>query len=208
MLPKVESSLRALEGGAAQGPHHRRARAARDPARGVHARRHRHRDRPVEGGSAMDTQGTLDRKVARGEAPDGVVDAPHGTAKRPLALVRGEGVRVWDSDGKEYLDFTGGIAVTALGHSHPRGGGHHPRAGGHAAARLQPLPHPAADPPRQAALRALLRRPRLLLATRARRPTRPRIKLARKWAKEHGGQRPRRHHHACAAASTGARWPP
>ena len=42
-------------------------------------------------------------------------------AKRyPIALVRGEGWRVWDSDGKEYLDFTGGIAVTALGHSHPR----------------------------------------------------------------------------------------
>jgi acetylornithine/N-succinyldiaminopimelate aminotransferase len=42
-------------------------------------------------------------------------------AKRyPVALVRGEGVRVWDSDGKEYLDFTGGIAVTALGHSHPK----------------------------------------------------------------------------------------
>jgi len=29
--------------------------------------------------------------------------------------VRGEGSRVWDSNGKEYLDFTGGIAVTALG---------------------------------------------------------------------------------------------
>ncbi|HYS92750.1 MAG TPA: acetylornithine transaminase, partial [Candidatus Acidoferrales bacterium] len=42
-------------------------------------------------------------------------------AKRyPVALVRGEGWRVWDSDGKEYLDFTGGIAVTALGHSHPK----------------------------------------------------------------------------------------
>ena len=43
------------------------------------------------------------------------------TAKRyPLALVRGDGVRVWDSEGKEYLDFTGGISVTALGHSHPK----------------------------------------------------------------------------------------
>jgi acetylornithine/N-succinyldiaminopimelate aminotransferase len=42
-------------------------------------------------------------------------------AKRyPVALVRGDGARVWDSDGKEYLDFTGGIAVTALGHSHPK----------------------------------------------------------------------------------------
>src|SRR5882724_6402826 len=43
------------------------------------------------------------------------------TAKRaPVVLVRGDGARVWDSDGKEYLDFTGGIAVTALGHSHPK----------------------------------------------------------------------------------------
>src|SRR5262245_63317861 len=43
------------------------------------------------------------------------------TAKRfPLVLVRGERARVWDSEGKEYLDFTGGIAVTALGHSHPK----------------------------------------------------------------------------------------
>ncbi|MEK7879088.1 MAG: aminotransferase class III-fold pyridoxal phosphate-dependent enzyme, partial [candidate division NC10 bacterium] len=38
----------------------------------------------------------------------------------PVCLVRGEGVRVWDSDGKEYLDFTGGISVVALGHCHPK----------------------------------------------------------------------------------------
>ncbi|UNO39065.1 acetylornithine transaminase [Streptomyces sp. MST-110588] len=36
-----------------------------------------------------------------------------------LALVRGEGVKVWDADGREYLDFLGGIAVNALGHAHP-----------------------------------------------------------------------------------------
>jgi len=43
------------------------------------------------------------------------------TAKRnPVVLVRGEGARVWDSDGKEYLDFTGGIGCLAVGHSHPR----------------------------------------------------------------------------------------
>ena len=36
-----------------------------------------------------------------------------------LPLVRGEGARVWDADGKEYLDFVGGIAVNALGHAHP-----------------------------------------------------------------------------------------
>ncbi len=39
--------------------------------------------------------------------------------RTPICLVRGEGVRVWDSDGREYLDFTSGIAVTALGHCHP-----------------------------------------------------------------------------------------
>ena len=40
------------------------------------------------------------------------------TYKRPpFALVKGEGCRVWDENGKEYLDFVGGIAVCALGHS-------------------------------------------------------------------------------------------
>lgn len=34
--------------------------------------------------------------------------------------VKGKGSRVWDQQGKEYVDFAGGIAVTALGHCHPR----------------------------------------------------------------------------------------
>nr|WP_167308636.1 MULTISPECIES: acetylornithine transaminase [Streptomyces] len=41
----------------------------------------------------------------------------YGTPRLPL--VRGEGSRLWDADGKEYLDFVGGIAVNALGHAHP-----------------------------------------------------------------------------------------
>ena len=42
------------------------------------------------------------------------------TYKRfPLVLVRGEGCRVWDDTGKEYLDFVAGIAVCSLGHSSP-----------------------------------------------------------------------------------------
>jgi acetylornithine/N-succinyldiaminopimelate aminotransferase len=36
-----------------------------------------------------------------------------------LTLVRGEGAHVWDSDGKEYVDLLGGIAVNALGHASP-----------------------------------------------------------------------------------------
>ncbi|GGZ93532.1 acetylornithine transaminase [Streptomyces echinoruber] len=41
----------------------------------------------------------------------------YGTPRLPL--VRGEGARLWDADGREYLDFVGGIAVNALGHAHP-----------------------------------------------------------------------------------------
>ncbi len=37
----------------------------------------------------------------------------------PVTLVRGEGVRVWDDQGREYLDFVAGIAVDVLGHCHP-----------------------------------------------------------------------------------------
>ncbi len=37
----------------------------------------------------------------------------------PLTLARGKGSRVWDDEGKEYLDFSTGIAVTTLGHGHP-----------------------------------------------------------------------------------------
>ena len=38
----------------------------------------------------------------------------------PIALVKGEGSRVWDADGNEYLDFVGGLAVNSLGHCHPK----------------------------------------------------------------------------------------
>ena len=37
----------------------------------------------------------------------------------PVAITRGEGCRVWDADGREYLDLIAGIAVSSLGHAHP-----------------------------------------------------------------------------------------
>jgi acetylornithine/N-succinyldiaminopimelate aminotransferase len=40
-------------------------------------------------------------------------------ARAPLALVRGQGCRVWDADGKEYLDFFASTVVVNLGHCHP-----------------------------------------------------------------------------------------
>ena len=43
------------------------------------------------------------------------------TYKRcPIVLVKGSGAKVWDANGKEYLDFAAGIAVCNLGHSHPQ----------------------------------------------------------------------------------------
>ena len=49
-------------------------------------------------------------------------DAQHGFqnyGRLPIAFVRGEGARLFDTDGRDYLDFLGGIAVVTLGHSHP-----------------------------------------------------------------------------------------
>ena len=40
--------------------------------------------------------------------------------ERPIAIVRGEGVYVWDAEGKRYLDFVAGIATNNVGHCHPR----------------------------------------------------------------------------------------
>jgi acetylornithine aminotransferase/acetylornithine/N-succinyldiaminopimelate aminotransferase len=52
--------------------------------------------------------------IQRGQA---VVMNTYG--RLPMALVKGEGSRVWDAEGKQYLDFVTGLAVNALGHSHP-----------------------------------------------------------------------------------------
>ena len=47
-------------------------------------------------------------------------DSVIGTyARNPVEFVRGEGARLWDADGAEYLDFLCGISVTNLGHCHP-----------------------------------------------------------------------------------------
>jgi acetylornithine aminotransferase/acetylornithine/N-succinyldiaminopimelate aminotransferase len=107
-------------------------------------------------------------------------------AKRyPIALVRGEGSRVWDSDGKEYLDFTGGIAVTALGHSHPK-------VVGTLREQAATLLHVSNyfHIPQQAQLAQLLCEhsfaDRVFFSNSGAEANETAIKLARKWAKEHG----------------------
>ena len=53
--------------------------------------------------------------IARG---DKVIMKTYG--RYPIVPVRGEGCRLWDADGKEYLDFLAGVAVNNLGHCHPK----------------------------------------------------------------------------------------
>ena len=51
------------------------------------------------------------------------LDAAHAFqnygARLPYSFVRGQGARLWDEAGREYLDFLGGIAVVTMGHNHP-----------------------------------------------------------------------------------------
>src|SRR3954454_13661949 len=51
-------------------------------------------------------------------AADAVLTANY--ARHPVEFVRGEGVRLWDADGAEYLDFLAGISVSSVGHCHPQ----------------------------------------------------------------------------------------
>jgi acetylornithine/N-succinyldiaminopimelate aminotransferase len=107
------------------------------------------------------------------------------TKRAAVALVRGEGMRVWDSDGKEYLDFTGGIAVTALGHSHPR-------VVGTIREQATTLLHVSNlfHIPQQTHLAKLLCEhsfaDRVFFSNSGAEANEAAIKLARKWAKEHG----------------------
>ena len=84
-------------------------------------------------------------------------------ARYPVEFVRGEGARLWDAEGNEYLDFLAGIAVCNTGHCHPRVVAAVQRAGGAADARLQPLLHRADDAAGRAAGRALAGRQGVLL---------------------------------------------
>lgn len=52
------------------------------------------------------------------ERSDKVIMKTYG--RYPIVPVRGAGCRVWDADGKEYLDFLAGVAVNNLGHCHPK----------------------------------------------------------------------------------------
>ena len=108
MRPKLAACLDAIHGGVQLRAHRRRARAALAAARAVHRTRAsaRRSGRPRE---------RLER-CRRSSASTSC----RTYARLPVAFVRGEGARLWDADGAEYLDFLTGIAVNAVGHCHPR----------------------------------------------------------------------------------------
>ena len=88
--------------------HHRRPPAALPAAGAVHRRGHRHdghaRDAELAGAARRSRRGRRCRPMPRA----------------PVEFVRGEGARLWDAEGKEYLDFFAGLSVHNAGHCHPR----------------------------------------------------------------------------------------
>ena len=102
MRPKLEACVHALESGVGNAHIVDGRAAALAAARAVHRR------------------GDRDQAVALASLQALERDAVMGTyARHPVEFVRGEGTRLWDDEGNEYLDFLCGISVSLLGHCHP-----------------------------------------------------------------------------------------
>ena len=115
MIPKLESCRgRAPARGAARA-HPRRAAAARALVGVLHPGGCRH-DGPPMTHEPVTQQEVLPLAAAQ------ALDAEHVMqtyGRLPVSFVRGDGTLLFDSDGRRYLDFLSGLAVTSLGHAHP-----------------------------------------------------------------------------------------
>ena len=112
-------------------------------------------------------------------------------ARAPVEFVRGEGARLWDADGSEYLDFFAGLSVHNAGHCHPRiVAAIREQAATLAAAARTSIYSRARDAAVRAARRAPASAARPSSATRARRPTECALKLVRKHAHARGIESP------------------
>jgi acetylornithine/N-succinyldiaminopimelate aminotransferase len=107
------------------------------------------------------------------------------TFKRfPIALIKGKGSRVWDADGKEYIDMLAGIAVNNLGHCHPKV----VRAIQEQAAELIHISNFFVSPPQVALSKLLVDLSRLkhvFLTNSGAESVEGAIKIARKYANKH-----------------------
>ena len=81
--------------------------------------------------------------------------------RAPVEFVRGEGARLWDSDGREYLDFFAGLSVHNAGHCHPRIVAAIVEQAGRLRRDVEPVLLRARDQALRAALELESRRPRL-----------------------------------------------
>jgi acetylornithine/N-succinyldiaminopimelate aminotransferase len=100
--------------------------------------------------------------------------------------VRGEGSRVWDQEGREYIDFTAGVAVAALGHCHPA----LQRALAEQAGRLWHISNWFTNEPALRLARGLVRRTfadKVFLCNSGAEANEAALKLARKYAADHFG---------------------
>ena len=109
MIPKMEACLTAVRGGVPQAhvldgrlSHAVLLEIFTDSGIGTMV---------LPGGSQMSETEALQKRFAAAFMPN------YGVP--PLAISRGQGCRVWDADGREYLDLIAGIAVSSLGHAHP-----------------------------------------------------------------------------------------
>ncbi len=106
--------------------------------------------------------------------------------RQPVAFARGRGARLWDLDGREYLDFVAGIAVTSLGHAHPAW----VRAVTEQVARYVHVSNLYHIPEQARAAKLLVERSglgRAFFCNSGAEANEAAIKLARKWAKRHRG---------------------
>ncbi len=67
-----------------------------------------------------DAQQTTDTQLAAAQELDARYLMQTFGTRKPVEFVRGQGTRLYDSAGKEYIDFLSGIGVVSIGHSHPR----------------------------------------------------------------------------------------
>lgn len=110
--------------------------------------------------------------------------------KLPAVFVRGAGAKLWDLEGKEYLDFLAGIAVCGVGHCHPRV----TKAIADQAGKLMHvsnLYYTELQPRLAKRLTALAGMDKAFFANSGAEANECAIKIARKWGKAHGG--PERH---------------
>ena len=160
--PKLEACVDAIHGGVSSAHIVDGRVAALAAARAVHRRRHRHEDQ---------ARAYEPRRAAGARARP---RRSRTYARLPVEFVRGEGARLWDAEGNEYLDFLAGIAVgepRPLPPARRRGG---PRAGRAADPRRQPLLHRAGDAAGRSAWPSARWAARCSSATPAPRPTRRR----------------------------------